>query len=143
MPVSERSIGWIATDRRGRCSGGLTISNGLGWSPDGGTMYLVDSGPRVVHAFKFDAERGTISDDRVLVTVAEEIGAPDGMTVDADGGCRRWMPTVKLPDYHGREPKVPQHIRAPRYGPVGRRGRDSNGPGHPAGDRDGRVFAAS
>jgi len=85
MPVAERSIGWIATDRRSRCSGDLTISNGLGWSPDGGTMYLVDSGPRVVHAFKFDAERGTISDDRVLVTVAEEIGAPDAMTVDADG----------------------------------------------------------
>ncbi len=41
---------------------GLTISNGLGWSPDGTTMYLVDSGPRVVHAFAFDAERGTISD---------------------------------------------------------------------------------
>ena len=33
---------------------GLTISNGLGWSPDGRTMYLVDSGPRVVHAFTFD-----------------------------------------------------------------------------------------
>ena len=31
---------------------GLTISNGLGWSPDGSTMYLVDSGPRVVHAFR-------------------------------------------------------------------------------------------
>jgi sugar lactone lactonase YvrE len=28
---------------------------------------------------------GTISDGRVLVTVAEEIGAPDGLTVDAEG----------------------------------------------------------
>jgi sugar lactone lactonase YvrE len=64
---------------------GLTISNGLGWSPDGGTMYLVDSGPRVIHAFAFDSDRGTISEGRVLVTVAEQLGAPDGMTVDAAG----------------------------------------------------------
>jgi sugar lactone lactonase YvrE len=64
---------------------GLTISNGLGWSPDGETMYLVDSGPRVIHAFAFDADRGTISEERVVVTVAEELGAPDGMTVDAAG----------------------------------------------------------
>ena len=63
----------------------LTISNGLGWSPDGGTMYLADSGPRVIHAFAFDAKRGTISNGRVLVTVPEEIGAPDGLTVDANG----------------------------------------------------------
>jgi sugar lactone lactonase YvrE len=65
--------------------GDLTISNGLGWSPDGATMYLVDSGPRAVYAFAFDGDHGTISDDRVLVTVAEELGAPDGMTVDAAG----------------------------------------------------------
>jgi sugar lactone lactonase YvrE len=64
---------------------GLTISNGLGWSPDGATMYLVDSGPGVIHAFAFDADHGTISDERVLVTVAEQVGAPDGMTVDAAG----------------------------------------------------------
>ena len=42
---------------------GLTISNGLGWSPDGGTMYLVDSGPRVIHAFAFDADHGTGRND--------------------------------------------------------------------------------
>jgi len=65
--------------------GDLTISNGLGWSPDGRTMYLVDSGPRVVHAFAFDPDRGAISEGRVLITVAEELGAPDGMTVDATG----------------------------------------------------------
>jgi sugar lactone lactonase YvrE len=75
-------------DRTGRTElvlAGLTISNGLGWSPDGSTMYLVDSGPRLVHAFAFDGERGTISGKRVLATVAEALGAPDGMTVDADG----------------------------------------------------------
>ena len=63
----------------------LTISNGIGWSPDGRTMYLVDSGPRVVHAFTFDGDHGAISAGRVLVTVPEDIGAPDGMTVDAAG----------------------------------------------------------
>jgi len=48
-------------------------------------MYLADTGPRVIRAFAFDAERGAISGERILVTVAEEIGGPDGMTVDADG----------------------------------------------------------
>jgi sugar lactone lactonase YvrE len=63
----------------------LTISNGLGWSPDGATMYLVDSGPRLVHSFNFDQLTGGISDDHVFVEVAEEIGTPDGLTVDAAG----------------------------------------------------------
>jgi sugar lactone lactonase YvrE len=75
-------------DRTGRAQmvlEGLTISNGLGWSPDGRTMYLVDSGPRVIQAFTFDGDRGTISAGRVLVTVPEDVGAPDGMTVDAGG----------------------------------------------------------
>lgn len=75
-------------DRSGRTElvlGDLTISNGLGWSPDASTMYLVDSGPGVVHAFVFDAERGTISGGQVLVSVPEDVGSPDGMTVDAAG----------------------------------------------------------
>jgi sugar lactone lactonase YvrE len=63
----------------------LTISNGLGWSPDGGTMYLADSGPRLIHAFRFNAEGGTLSDPRVLISIGADIGAPDGLTVDADG----------------------------------------------------------
>jgi sugar lactone lactonase YvrE len=64
---------------------GLTISNGLGWSPDGRTMYFAHTTLRVIHAFAFDGERGTISDGRVLVRVDEEVGGPDGLTVDADG----------------------------------------------------------
>ena len=64
---------------------GLTIANGLGWSPDGGTMYLVDSGPRVIYVFAFDPATGAISGGRALATVAEHVGSPDGMTVDAAG----------------------------------------------------------
>jgi len=64
---------------------GLTISNGLGWSPDGATMYLVDSGPRIVYAFDYEAESGAISSQRVLLTVPPDVGAPDGMTVDSAG----------------------------------------------------------
>jgi sugar lactone lactonase YvrE len=64
---------------------GLTISNGLGWSPDSRTMYLADSGPGLIHAFRFDPEEGSISDDRVLVDVPDDVGSPDGLTVDAEG----------------------------------------------------------
>jgi sugar lactone lactonase YvrE len=64
---------------------GLTISNGLGWSPDGATMYFADSDPGIVHAFAFDGERGTISEARVLIDATEEKGKPDGLTVDAAG----------------------------------------------------------
>ena len=37
------------------------------------------------HEFAFDEGRGTISDQRVLATVPEDVGAPDGMMVDATG----------------------------------------------------------
>ena len=41
-------------------------------------MYLVDSGPRVIHAFAFDPDRGTISDGRILATVPEDSAHPTG-----------------------------------------------------------------
>jgi sugar lactone lactonase YvrE len=63
----------------------LTISNGLGWSPDGTTMYLADSGPGLIHEFDFDGATGTTPAGRVLIAVPPELGAPDGMTVDANG----------------------------------------------------------
>lgn len=65
---------------------GLTISNGLGWSPDGQTMYLADSGPGVVDAFDFDEERGEISSRRTAIDVTDGAGIPDGLTVDEEGG---------------------------------------------------------
>lgn len=63
-----------------------TVSNGIGWSPDGATMYFVDSGPGTVTAYAYDADTGELNDPRVLVQIAEEGAVPDGMCVD-DEGC--------------------------------------------------------
>jgi len=64
----------------------LTISNGLGWSPDGRRMYYVDSPTRRVDVMDFDGEHGAIRDRRCFVDVAEVPGVPDGMAIDDDGG---------------------------------------------------------
>lgn len=63
----------------------LTISNGIGWSPDGTTAYYIDTPTRLVRAFAYAPESG-VSEPRVLVEVAEGDGHPDGLTVDQEGG---------------------------------------------------------
>jgi sugar lactone lactonase YvrE len=65
---------------------GLTISNGIGWSPDGATMYLNDSGTAGIYAFHFDGLTGAISDRSTLVHIDRPGVAPDGLTVDERGG---------------------------------------------------------
>jgi sugar lactone lactonase YvrE len=65
---------------------GVSISNGLGWSPDGATLYYVDSATRRIDAFDFDADEGSICARRVVVDTAEFAGMPDGLAVDTDGG---------------------------------------------------------
>ena len=63
---------------------GLTISNGLGWSRDRRTMYLVDSGPALIYALDVDDE-GAVSHQRILARFdAGTEGSPDGLCVDAD-----------------------------------------------------------
>ena len=64
---------------------GLTVSNGIGWSPDGATMYLIDSPTRRVDAFTFDCATGTIAQHRTAVVFPTELGFPDGLAVDAEG----------------------------------------------------------
>ncbi len=64
---------------------GVTISNGLDWTPDGRGMYYVDTMTGRVDLFDFDGETGRISGRRTFVTIEEGAGYPDGMTVDAAG----------------------------------------------------------
>jgi sugar lactone lactonase YvrE len=65
--------------------GGLTIGNGLGWSPDGRTLYFIDSPTQRIDAFTVDVASGDLVDRRTVVTVPEDQGMPDGMCVDAEG----------------------------------------------------------
>ena len=73
----------------GKCTAvltGLTIANGIGWSPDAQTMYLNDSGTGCVEAFSFDTASGAISERRTLVHSDQPGVVPDGLTVDEEGG---------------------------------------------------------
>jgi len=64
---------------------GLTISNGIGWSPDGTTMYLADSGTGDIDAFDFDPATGDLGSRRTVAHVTAADAVPDGLTVDDRG----------------------------------------------------------
>jgi sugar lactone lactonase YvrE len=60
----------------------LTLANGMAFSPDDSTLYLVDSVPGVVHAFAYDVAVGELGERR---TVWQGDLVPDGLTVDSEG----------------------------------------------------------
>jgi sugar lactone lactonase YvrE len=72
-------------------SGGMTNSNGLAWSPDGGTMFHADTTSHRVDCYDFDVESGTASKQRNLVTFEADKtsgtygGRPDGAAMDSEG----------------------------------------------------------
>ena len=65
-------------------------SNGLGWSPDGKTMYFTESFRHAIFAYDFDPDTGNIANRRVFVKLDPDEGGfpdgfPDGLTVDEEG----------------------------------------------------------
>ncbi len=67
-----------------RWAEGVGVSNTLGWSPDGGTLYFADSERLCLYAYDFDGSAGTLSHKRVFAE-AFGPGFPDGSSVDAEG----------------------------------------------------------
>jgi sugar lactone lactonase YvrE len=63
---------------------GVSVSNGLSWSPDGAHAYYVDSGPGTVDVLTVDLTTPEIVERTRFVTFDD--ATPDGLTVDADGG---------------------------------------------------------
>jgi sugar lactone lactonase YvrE len=64
---------------------GVTISNGLAFSPDGRWMYHADSTARLVYRYAFDVESGTAGERTVWFTCPPGTGDPDGAAVGRDG----------------------------------------------------------
>jgi sugar lactone lactonase YvrE len=81
---------------------GLTVSNGLEWSPDGSLAYHNDTATHTIAVYDYDRETG-LTGRRVLASLEFR---PDGLTVDAEGGVwtalsdggavRRYTPDGRL-----------------------------------------------
>jgi sugar lactone lactonase YvrE len=65
--------------------GGITISNGLAWSPDGRTMYHADTPARTVRAYDYAAGSEAPANPRTFAQWHGETDRPDGATVDSAG----------------------------------------------------------
>jgi sugar lactone lactonase YvrE len=82
---------------------GVTVSNGLDWSPDGSRAYYNDTSTHRVDVFDYDREAG-LTGRRPFAEMAP--ARPDGLTVDSEGGVwvaisnggevRRYAPDGKL-----------------------------------------------
>ena len=65
---------------------GVSVSNGIGWAPDGSALYHVDTPRRRIDVYDFDAPYRPVGGRRAVIPVAAEPGSPDGLAVDAEGG---------------------------------------------------------
>lgn len=64
---------------------GVTLSNGLGWSPAGDLMYFADTPLERVDVLDYDVATGDVAGRRTFANLHDVPGRPDGLTVDSDG----------------------------------------------------------
>lgn len=104
---------WQAGGQLELALGSTTLSNGMGWSPDGQRMYFIDSTTQRIDVFDFDERDGTIVDRRCLAQVDPQDGMPDGMALDVEGGvwvCLFGGGAVRRYDPDGR---LSEHVALP------------------------------
>jgi len=63
---------------------GIQCSNGLVWSGDGRSFTYIDTATQELARFDYQGSTGSISNRRVLTRIDPKLGAPDGMTIDAE-----------------------------------------------------------
>lgn len=93
---------------------GVTISNGLCWSPDFKTFYYIDTPTRNVQAFDYHLPTGQIANPRTAIHVPASLGWPDGMTADMDGNL--WIAIwggAQVTQWHPGTGRLLQQIPVP------------------------------
>ena len=63
----------------------IFLANGPCWSPDSATFYHADSIRKLIYAYDYDIDTGTVSHRRPFASTEDLGGIPDGATVDAEG----------------------------------------------------------
>lgn len=81
---SGRLRRWDGTEDSIGASRGFDRPTGVGWSPDGSTMYLLDAGTRSLYAARFLMDEGVVG-EFALAAALDLPGDPAGLAVDADG----------------------------------------------------------
>ncbi|MHA7207591.1 SMP-30/gluconolactonase/LRE family protein [Arthrobacter sp. MDT1-65] len=65
---------------------GVTVSNGLHFSPTGDTAFFADTPTGRIDALGYDVASGRFTDRRTFAVVEQALGMPDGLAIDAEGG---------------------------------------------------------
>jgi sugar lactone lactonase YvrE len=64
---------------------GLGVPNGMGFSDDGGTLFVIDTLARTLLAYPADCAAGTLGEPVIVTDLMGVPGKPDGMALAPDG----------------------------------------------------------
>tara|TARA_R110002050_G_scaffold85490_9_gene182441 strand:+ start:261 stop:1265 length:1005 start_codon:yes stop_codon:yes gene_type:complete len=94
----------------------VTISNGIVWTADKKTMYYIDTPTSQIKAYDFNNETGEIFNGRVAVEIPENLGFPDGMTIDEEDmvWVGMWNGNAVI-RFNPKTGKVLQRIQVPAH----------------------------
>lgn len=122
LPTSKHPIGgaaWYCYDGRELTYkfGDTTIANGIAWSPDNRTMYIVDKPNWQIIAFDYDIATATATNRRRFASLPEG-HIPDGANVDDAGGY--WLALINTGRVVRYRPEgsIDRDLKAPTNDPT-------------------------
>jgi sugar lactone lactonase YvrE len=92
---------------------GVSISNGLHFSPSGETAFFSDTPTGRIDALDYDVATGRFTGRRTFAVVEPALGMPDGMAIDAEGGIWTALYGGGAVARYDRNGKLSEHITLP------------------------------
>ncbi|NBC66748.1 MAG: SMP-30/gluconolactonase/LRE family protein [Bacteroidetes bacterium] len=62
----------------------LTIPNGMAWNSKNDRFYFIDTIARKLYSYHYEIDIGEISDRSIIYEFTDDLGYPDGMTIDSN-----------------------------------------------------------